>query len=336
MTTAWEQYQEWQGPRRRSKFPERGAVDFPSTYVPEVRGDGMHQPPIFDPALKHIPHAFRAGEPLFEDLDVGRRWRRARRMAMDHLVRIVAESPWAENLVLRGSLLLESWIGEQARDPGDLDWVVVPASLKLERPPTVAMFRGIIATVAAVPETTGTVAGIDAPVLVDAGDIAVDDIWTYERAPGRRLVFPWRTEGLPPGTVQLDFVFNEEMPMPPTTALIPRAGGGDPTLVQAATPELSLVWKILWLASDAYPMGKDLYDAVLLAERVTPPRELLHQVLDKELGDGYGAAFDEDKLRLLEVDWPEFQAEYPQIEGDGRTWKERLAKALRPVLGSGS
>jgi hypothetical protein len=325
MTSSWERYKGMSVPDEQW-VADRGLPDFPATYLPVTHGEGVRQPPIFDPALKQFFRAFRAGEPVFEEEETGRRWRRARRSAIDHLVRVVAESPWSENLVLRGSLLLEAWIGEQARDPGDLDWVVVPHTANLESPLTVTMFKGLLAAVMDVPDVSGT-------VTFDPGGIAVDDIWTYERAPGRRMVFAWHAEGLPPGTVQLDFVFNERLPLPPVTALIPRAGGTEPTLVQAATPELSLAWKILWLASDIWPQGKDLYDAVLLAERVTLPRDLLRYVLVEALGVRDTVTFDAETVRSWEMnDWADFKAEYPDVEGDATAWLERLSRALRSTF----
>ncbi|RVX37912.1 nucleotidyltransferase AbiEii toxin of type IV toxin-antitoxin system [Nonomuraea polychroma] len=309
----------------RYDMPAKQSPDVPVTYMPLTRGDGVRQPRIFDPALKQFTYAFRAGEPVFEDEETGRRWRRARREAIDHLVDIVAHSPWSENLVLRGSLLLEAWIGAEARDPGDLDWVVVPHDVELESSFTAEMFKGLIGAVADNPDASGT-------VTLDATGIRVDDIWTYDRVPGQRLVFTWHAAGLPSGTVQLDFVFNERLPVPPVTALIPRAGGGEPTLVQAATPELSLAWKVLWLASDIWAQGKDLYDAVLLAERVTLPYELLRQVLQEALGERETAGFGLDMIRSWDVDWDEFQVEYPQVQGHAHDWKRRLAHALTPTF----
>ena len=52
-------------------------------------------------------------------------WHRARRRVMDHLLRLVADSPWREGLVLRGSLVLTAWLGRVAREPGDIDFVVI-------------------------------------------------------------------------------------------------------------------------------------------------------------------------------------------------------------------
>ena len=59
----------------------------------------------------------------------------------------------------------------------------------------------------------------------------VEDIWTYDRVPGCRMVLPWVSPGLPGGHVQLDFVFNEQPPEAPEPAELP---GG--TAAQAATP----------------------------------------------------------------------------------------------------
>ncbi|HEX6499845.1 MAG TPA: nucleotidyl transferase AbiEii/AbiGii toxin family protein [Micromonosporaceae bacterium] len=92
-------------------------------------------------------------------------------------------------------------------------------------------------------------------------------IWTYERADGRRLAIPFSTADAPDGHMQTDIVFGERVPLPPEVLRLP---GIDQPLL-AAPAALALAWKLLWLATDTYPQGKDLYDAVLLAEH-TPPR----------------------------------------------------------------
>ncbi|MFC4117388.1 nucleotidyl transferase AbiEii/AbiGii toxin family protein [Nonomuraea zeae] len=201
----------------------------------------------------------------------------------------------------------------------------MPHDIELDSSFTAKMFKGLIGAVADDPGASGA-------VTVDATGIRVDDIWTYDRTPGQRLVFTWRAAGLPSGTVQLDFVFNERLPVPPVTALIPRTGGGEPAPVQAATPELSLAWRILWLASDIWVQGKDLYDAVLLAERITLPDELFRGVLQEALGERAAAEFDLDTIRNWDVDWEEFQVEYPQVQGQAHVWKRRLAHALTPTI----
>jgi hypothetical protein len=54
------------------------------------------------------------------------RWRAARRAALDHVLSLIAETPWSENLVLRGSMVMTAWAGHRAREPADLDFVVLP------------------------------------------------------------------------------------------------------------------------------------------------------------------------------------------------------------------
>ncbi|MEH0624110.1 hypothetical protein [Streptomyces stelliscabiei] len=52
------------------------------------------------------------------------RWRAAHRAVLDHLVRLVADSPLGDDLVLRGSMVMPAWVGAGAREPADLDWIV--------------------------------------------------------------------------------------------------------------------------------------------------------------------------------------------------------------------
>ncbi|MFD9476636.1 hypothetical protein [Streptomyces nojiriensis] len=50
------------------------------------------------------------------------------RAALDHLLRLISESAWGDDLVLRGSMVMAAWAGGRARPPGDLDFVVPPPS----------------------------------------------------------------------------------------------------------------------------------------------------------------------------------------------------------------
>jgi Nucleotidyl transferase AbiEii toxin, Type IV TA system len=52
-------------------------------------------------------------------------WRAARRAALDHVLSLIAQSSWSDGLVLRGSMAMLAWAGDAAREPGDLDWVVL-------------------------------------------------------------------------------------------------------------------------------------------------------------------------------------------------------------------
>lgn len=56
------------------------------------------------------------------------RRRTAHRAALDHLLTLVAGSPLGDSLVLRGSMAMPAWVGADAREPADLDWIV-PAPL---------------------------------------------------------------------------------------------------------------------------------------------------------------------------------------------------------------
>lgn len=304
-------------------LPKRGNDFYPTTFIPNATGPGVHQEPIFDPALKMFSRAFRAGEPEFTHAAQGLRWRSARRAVVTHVLRLVATSPWRDHLVLRGSVPLQAWLGDIAREPGDIDWVVTPPDLGSDTNRAADLLANLIQAVADAPFA-------DPDVRLDAADVAADDIWTYDRVPGRRLVFPWHATGLPSGTVQLDFVFNEPLPMAPQ----PMPVGPAAESVLAVGPQLSLAWKILWLVTDSYPQGKDLYDAVLLAERTSLPVELLREVLRSvpdEIDDPDGFGIYELRS-LLSADWAEFQAEYRWVTGTLEEWADRLLAALQPTF----
>src|SRR4051812_29870143 len=246
-------------PNAKTTFSTRG---YPATFEQPFADPSAHREKLFDPALKQYREGYRLGEPRFADAEIERRWRDARCRVMDHILRAVVASPHKDNLVLRGSLVLKAWLGDAAREPGDMDWVVTPKSIRITDTSAAEMFSGIIAAVL----ETSVAPEID--IIIDG--IATDEIWTYDRAPGRRIVFPWCCADMPgsalsgplSGVVQFDAVFGEELLMTTKTAI--PAVDGSTIDVQTATPQLSLAWKLMWLRYDAYPQGKDLYDATLL------------------------------------------------------------------------
>ncbi|MGW0712898.1 nucleotidyl transferase AbiEii/AbiGii toxin family protein [Streptomyces sp. NPDC002643] len=305
----------------------RAAKQLPRTLRP-VPGDDVVQRPVFDPALKQYQNAYRATDPAFADPVRGAAWRTARRQALDLVLSAIAGSVWVDSLVLRGSVLMSAWFPETAREPGDLDFVVVPHSWKIDDPRTAEMLDGI-ATAA---ETLAAARGPE--VGISAAGAVVEDIWTYERVPGRRMVVPWSAPGLPGGHVQLDFVFNERLPEEPEPVELP--GGA---IVRAATPALSLAWKLMWIINDMYAQGKDLYDAVLLAERHPLPYELLHEVF--RLSGEWPYPYREKVLLedVVEgvgyVEWDHFVVEYPRFADDEREFAERLVRAVTPTFEKG-
>ncbi|MDB5311512.1 MAG: hypothetical protein JWO38_5714 [Gemmataceae bacterium] len=302
--------------------PVPAGAGWPRTFGPAAPGSGSDRPRLFDPALKQYTNAFRPGDPTFADPADGRRWADQRRRATDHVLRAVAESAWGDRLILRGSRLLRAWLGAAAREPGDLDWVADPPAARPDDPWAVEMFAGVTAAVLARPAPPG--------VAFDPGGVATDDIWTYERAPGRRVVFPWRADGLPGGAVQVDVVFGEELSEPARRASVPAADGGCVS-VRAAGPVQSLAWKLLWLMTDMHPQGKDLYDAVLLAERFRLPFDVLDDALRRGEA-GPPPVTSAGLTRDWQVDWDNFRAEYPDAGGDAAGWLLRLETALRPTF----
>ena len=265
-------YRSTGGAGRPSCVPPRPAGrDIPSTYRPLSGTTGMWQRAAFDPALKQHSNAYRAGEPEFADRQRGgggralggRRWPTCSTSS--------PRTPWAGQLVLRGSVTMSAWFGDAAREPGDLDFVVEPFTMgQPDRRGRATMLDGIVAALreparrrAATPDRSGR------------GHL---DLRAGRRAsPGH----PVHLAGVPDGTVQVDFVFNEQLPIPPVRCEL--AGVGVP--MRAASPALSLAWKLMWLATDRYPQGKDLYDAVLLAEHTAVDLPLVRDLMRPELRD---------------------------------------------------
>ncbi len=278
---------------------------------------------FFDPALLHFPSALRSSDPTFPDADSAERWCNYRRLANDHVLRAIAETVGDDRLILRGSRLMPLWAGPSAREPHDLDWLANWPNSQITDPTADALTKAIPLAILNRPSPVG--------LVFDADEIVSDDIWTYERAPGRRLVVRWAVPGLPPGLVQVDIVFGELMSQPATRLALPAADGGC-IHVWAATGPQSLAWKILWLVSDSHPQGKDLYDAMLLAERFDLPLALLNETL-RLAGQERAFTAHEEFVQVLAVaDWENFQKEYPQLTGDQSECRARLVSALQPTF----
>ncbi|MFF4339743.1 nucleotidyl transferase AbiEii/AbiGii toxin family protein [Kitasatospora sp. NPDC001540] len=298
------------------RFPE----DLPLTFRPLADGRAR-QAAVFDPSLKQYPRAYRATDPRFADPALATAWPAARRTATDAVLSAVAASRWADHLVLRGSVVLRTWFGAAAREPGDLDFVLTPADWLPEDPRTDELFADLTDAV----PTTGAVRFLPAEAVSE-------EIWTYDRVPGRRLLLPWEADGLPGGGVQLDFVFTEHLPVPPEP--LETAPGA---VLNVAGRELSLAWKLLWLATDSYPQPKDLYDAVLLAESTALRYGVLREVFTS--GEAWlaeappgpdavpGAGPDTGT-----ADWAHFRTEYPELTTSGEELTRRLAAALAPTF----
>lgn len=286
---------------------------------------------IFDPALRGYECGFRQADAPIADPAARRRWSVARDQVVAGVLRAIAASPCASNLVLRGSATMAAWVGDAARRPADLDWVVLPDDWASTSAEAQALLRGFIDAIAA----HGAQAG---DATIDVANVAFDEIWTYERADGLRLTFSWSVPGIPPGKLQCDFVFKESLWMPPVPLALPSTDGDMKTLL-AAGPEQSLAWKILWLMTDSYPQGKDLYDAVLLSDVVTLSPAMVDRTLT-EIRQAQGAAYfdrwmgeGDDWLDgvLANVEWTSFAKEYPWIDASLDAWLGRFRKLIAPM-----
>ncbi|MEV4508206.1 nucleotidyl transferase AbiEii/AbiGii toxin family protein [Dactylosporangium sp. NPDC049525] len=140
----------------------------------------------------------------------------------------------------------------------------------------------------------------------------------YGGSAGARVLVPWQAGALS-GTVQLDFAYDEPLPEPPVLTAVPRGGGGTATAVWTASRELSLLWKLQWLAEDqtreGAARGKDVYDAVLLGELdgvTLPPR--LRRLLPP---------LDPAAVRSMTVDWSSWPVHDPD------SWLDRLGWAVQ-------
>lgn len=276
-------------------------------------------PEVFEPALRHCDRAFRAGDPIFSDDSTRLAWQLARRSAIDHVLQIVEQSQWNGHLVLRGSILLKAWFGDEAREPGDIDWIYRPQSEAMDSPRATQMFQELRAKV-----ERNRSAG-RATLMPD--DLVESEIWTYERAPGKRLIFPWRTADGLRGSVQIDVVFGEELWTDPVQTPIPSADGQS-TVLWTVDRELALASKILWLETDGYPQGKDLFDAALLAGTTSVRKDLLVRILQKggmRCSESLDAAFP----LSWHVDWDNFIAEAPWVSGTAAERQKKLSLALQ-------
>jgi hypothetical protein len=307
-------------------------------------------------------------------------WEAAHRSALDHVLGLIAESPWADALVLRGSMTMPAWVGAQARLPGDLDWVVPPISMTRPDDLSPWPFVDRIDPAQHWPEAvhggarneiwtfeefdTGglrprlppeglhwmTSADLDDQVrphdsiewlirehnrtpegvVLDLDQLDGDVEWDYaDYGPAEgiraRLRIPWTSPSDEAGVVQLDFAYDEVLPEHPVLTAVPRSAGRGPVGMWTAGRELSLAWKLHWLAADQADSGmsaaKDVYDAVLLAEL---PGIRLPARLHQFAMTGASSPLTPAAVLAWTVDGP--------LPGGHSAWLERLAAALPGLI----
>ncbi len=293
----------------------------PTTLPVEQAPSALKRPVIFDPALKHR-QALRAGEPQFDSAQDAEQWQAERLSVMHNVLLRISDSPCANHLVLRGSTLMQAWFGSKARAPGDLDWVVTPATWTMNSRDGKTLIKDLIEKI-----QNSTISD---NLRISAKAPAVEDIWTYEKAPGKRIVLLWEnSQNEPRGTLQIDVVFGEPLSIPAQQTSI-RLAHHPPITLMTASKELSLAWKLVWLLTDSYPMGKDLYDATLLSDVTRPTLENIRFAFSLHATKWYDPfkEFNPEAIRQLYLEWDDFLKEYPWIEDGAGVLKERLIKNL--------
>lgn len=120
----------------------------PNSYqILSEQGNKIERPTVFDPALipqYHLSGAYRLGDPIFQAPEIRDRWLNIRQQVIDYLLQTINSSPWKDNFVLRGSLLLKAWLRDMAREPGDIDWVFRPHNISIDDPFAEEVFNGLI------------------------------------------------------------------------------------------------------------------------------------------------------------------------------------------------
>ncbi|MDR2871426.1 MAG: nucleotidyl transferase AbiEii/AbiGii toxin family protein [Xanthomonadaceae bacterium] len=309
--------------RLLNKLKESFRSSLPEGYPQSYLANGARRKGIFGPSSKHYPHAFRPSEPDFRNEQDREQWHAARTSVMVHVLALIATSPWRDYLVLCGSVPMRTWVGDRARVPSDMDWMVLPIEIKSSSRKAKALFDSIVALIAA-NRTIGR-------IKIDWRRMVRDRIWTHERADGVRLVFPWRVGDLPEGILQMDFVFGEMLWESPVSTRIALSRSSPEVRLMTVTPELSLAWKLMWLESDMYPQGKNLYDATLLAEYVRLSPQLLDTVMRNGQESEQYLRYGVDPRRWL-VNWDNFRQECPQVLGGRDSWMQRLTVAIAPTV----
>ena len=107
-------------------MPKDWRTDYPKSYPSDSR-QGI-QPGIFDPASKHYARRFRWGDPVIEDPKVAQDWLETRRAVFAPFPAVCQSVSLARKPGFTGKpSALKAWLGDVAREPGDVDWVFPPS-----------------------------------------------------------------------------------------------------------------------------------------------------------------------------------------------------------------
>jgi hypothetical protein len=185
---------------------------------------------------------------------------------LESLLRRVAYSAHANDLVLRGGMLTRLWVPCGYRIAFDVDFVgLYPFGIKS----TEQRFRELLAS-----------NGFTDGVIFHLESLESHGIWLEDPFPGVRLcldasILDYRHR------LQIDVGFNDPLVPKQEWIQYPTLVAAEPVKLMAAPPELMAAWKLHGLVELGAKRwrGKDLYDLMLLATLVPLDKALLPEAI---------------------------------------------------------
>jgi hypothetical protein len=254
----------------------------------------------------------------------------ARHHILEGVLRRLARSPHADDVVLRGSMLTRAWVGPQQRFAQDLDFVgTFPHSVE-------EAARRFVPVLAA--------DNIDDEVCVEAASLRAQGIWLNTAFPGVRLFF---RAGLSVVDRELavDVGFNDPLVPPARLLDYPTLLPMGQVAVWAVRQETAVAWKLHGLAEmgASHWRPKDLHDLDLLTQALTlDPADLIPAIDAAFRSRGYPVSdavtvFDRAnwwELKSARVKWMEYRRahDHLKISDNLETVLNRVHQALRLAL----
>lgn len=228
--------------------------------------------PKRDPAFERFLALLEHPQDRFADDAQKAAWQELQRTGLEIALRAIAASPASNNLILRGSVLMQSWYGDKARAPRDIDFVVTPMQIDKKSARAQHLRQTLIKSVVESPESNGR---------FSEQRLRITDLWTYTDAVGSRIVFYWQQDGLPWNAIQIDLSFEEPLLDELVKRPVAVRDGMAPIDFYIIGKAHALASKLFWLQVEEAPRTKDLQDAVLLAEALVLDRELTSLVINE-------------------------------------------------------
>ncbi|MUH01138.1 nucleotidyl transferase AbiEii/AbiGii toxin family protein [Scytonema sp. UIC 10036] len=208
---------------------------------------------------------------------------------LESLLRRVAYSVHAKDLVLRGGMLTRLWVPPGYRIAVDVDFVgLYPFGIES----TEQRFRELLAT-----------DGFTDGVVFHLESLESQGIWMEDPFPGVRLrldasVLDYRQR------LQIDVGFNDPLVPEQQWIQYPTLVPAEPVKLQAARPELMAGWKLHGLIELGAKRwrGKDLYDLMLLATLVPLDKALLPEAI-RVAFSSHNANLEEVQIILTNPHW---------------------------------